>query len=145
MILNGGVFPTQDDPEATAAGKGHTAGERVSPCGMHNVSRCSRCASLWPPAVVRKHIGHESIPAEFAAQFQRFYTTYFNWERHLKEGISAAMLEQQARQMSDTECAPNMQQRKRKLLASCRSRWQTPARPGGGAYTGIPIMGGAGE
>ncbi len=25
--------------------------------------------------------------------------------------------------MSDTECARHMQQRKRKLLASCRSRW----------------------
>ena len=45
------------------------------------------------------------------------------WEGHLKEGISAAMLEQQARRMSDTECARHRQQRKRKLLASCRSRW----------------------
>ena len=107
-------------------------------------------------AVVRKHIGHEPIAAEHAAEFQRFYTACFNpylnyhrpcgfatvevseqgkrrryyrlgdyrtpygklvsldnWERHLKKGISAAMLEQQARRMSDTECARNMQQRKR--------------------------------
>ena len=46
-----------------------------------------------------------------------------NWESHLKPGIRAAFLEQQARRMSDTECALRMQQRKRKLLAGCRSRW----------------------
>ena len=117
-------------------------------------------------AVVRKHIGHEPIAAERAAEFQRFSLAYFNpylnyhrpcgfatvelneqgkrqrhyrlgdyrtpyeklisldnWERHLKPGISAALLEQQTRRMSDTDCARNMQQRKRKLLASCRSRW----------------------
>ena len=45
------------------------------------------------------------------------------WEDHLKEGISAALLEQQARRMSDTECALRMQAIKRKLLAECRSRW----------------------
>ena len=45
------------------------------------------------------------------------------WQEHLKEGISAALLERQARRMSDTECALRMQQRKRKLLAGCRSRW----------------------
>ena len=45
------------------------------------------------------------------------------WEQHLKPGISAAMLQQQARRMSDTACAWKMQQRKRKLLAECRSRW----------------------
>ena len=37
-----------------------------------------------------------------------------NWESHLKPGIRAAFLEQQARRMSDTECALRMQQRKRK-------------------------------
>ena len=36
-----------------------------------------------------------------------------NWESHLKPGIRAAFLEQQARRMSDTECALRMQQRKR--------------------------------
>ena len=51
-----------------------------------------------------------------------------NWESHLKPGIRAAFLEQQARRMSDTECALRMQQRKRKLLAGCRSRWQDSAR-----------------
>lgn len=45
------------------------------------------------------------------------------WEQHLKQGISAARLEQQAQRMSDTACARNMQQAKRKLLAQCRSRW----------------------
>lgn len=117
-------------------------------------------------AVVRKHIGHEPIAAEHAAEFQRFYTACFNpylnyhrpcgfateevlgngkrrrryrlqdyrtpyekllcldnWEQHLKAGISSAMLEQQALRMSDTACARNMQQAKRKLLAQCRSRW----------------------
>ena len=117
-------------------------------------------------AVVRKHIGHEPIAAEHAAEFQRFYTACFNpylnyhrpcgfatlelldngkrrrryrlqdyrtpyekllslddWEQHLKPGISAALLEQQALRMSDTACARTMQQAKRKLLAQCRSRW----------------------
>ena len=46
----GGVFPTQDDPEAATAGRGHTAGECESPCSMLNVSRWSRCANSWPPA-----------------------------------------------------------------------------------------------
>ncbi len=46
-----------------------------------------------------------------------------NWQQHLKEGITVDYLEQQARRMSDTECARPMQQRKRKLLASCRSPW----------------------
>ena len=46
-----------------------------------------------------------------------------NGESHLKPGSRAAFLEQQARRMSDTECALRMQQRKRKLLAGCRSRW----------------------
>ena len=45
------------------------------------------------------------------------------WREHLKEGISAALLERQAGRMSDTECASRMQQRKRKLLAACRSCW----------------------
>ena len=46
-----------------------------------------------------------------------------NWEQHLKAGISAELLEQQALRMSDTACARNMQQATRKLLAQCRSRW----------------------
>ena len=117
-------------------------------------------------AVVRKHMGHEPIAAEHAAELQRFYTAYFNpylnyhrpcgfarvevadngkrrrryrledyrtpyeklrsldeWEAHLKEGISAGVLAQQARRLSDTECALRMQAVKRKLLAACRSRW----------------------
>ncbi len=44
-----------------------------------------------------------------------------DWESCLKEGISAARLEQQALRMSDTECALRMQERKRKLLDACRS------------------------
>ncbi len=117
-------------------------------------------------AVVRKHIGHEPIAAEHAAEFQRFYTAYFNpylnyhrpcgfaavevapngkrrrryrlenyrtpyekllsldeWEEHLKEGVSAALVERQARRLSDIECALRMQAVKRKLPAQCRSRW----------------------
>ena len=46
-----------------------------------------------------------------------------DWEQHLKAGISAVILEQQAQRMSDTACARKMQQAKRKLLAQCRSRW----------------------
>ena len=107
-------------------------------------------------AVVRKHMGHEPIAAEHAAELQRFYTAYFNpylnyhrpcgfarvevadngkrrrryrledyrtpyeklrsldeWEAHLKEGISAGVLAQQARRLSDTECALRMQAVKR--------------------------------
>ena len=43
-------------------------------------------------------------------------------ESHLKPGITAAFLHQQAPRMSDTECALRLQQRKRKLLDACRSR-----------------------
>ena len=45
-----------------------------------------------------------------------------DWESCLKEGVSAARLQQQALRMSDTECALRMQQRKRKLLDACRGR-----------------------
>ena len=45
-----------------------------------------------------------------------------DWESCLKEGVSAARLEQQALRMSDTECALRMQQRKRKLLNAGRVR-----------------------
>ena len=45
-----------------------------------------------------------------------------DWESCLKDGISAARLEQQAGRMSDTECARRMKQRKTKLLDACRSR-----------------------
>ncbi len=45
-----------------------------------------------------------------------------DWESCLKEGVSAARLEQQALRMSDIECALRMQQRKRKLLDACRTR-----------------------
>ncbi len=44
-----------------------------------------------------------------------------DWESCLKEGVSAARLQQQALRMSDTECALRMQQRKRKLLDACRA------------------------
>ncbi len=43
-----------------------------------------------------------------------------DWQSCLKEGVSAARLQQQALRMSDTECALGMQQRKRKLLDACR-------------------------
>ena len=45
------------------------------------------------------------------------------WQQHLKVGLSATRLEQQAQRMSDTEAARRMQAVKRKLLAQCRSRW----------------------
>ena len=44
-----------------------------------------------------------------------------DWEGCFQEGISAARLEQLALRMSDTECAPRMQKRKRKLLDACRA------------------------
>ena len=45
-----GVFPTEDDPETTTAGRGHTADECESPGSILNVSRWSKWANLWPPA-----------------------------------------------------------------------------------------------
>ena len=47
-----------------------------------------------------------------------------DWESCLKEGVSAARLEQQALRMSDTECALRMQQRKRNCWtpAACGAR-----------------------
>jgi hypothetical protein len=43
-----------------------------------------------------------------------------NWEQHLKEGISAQLLQQQATRLSDTEAALRMQKAKVILLAKCR-------------------------
>jgi transposase InsO family protein len=43
-----------------------------------------------------------------------------NWRRHLKAGVTAAHLEQQARRKSDLEAARQMQQAKMELLSRCR-------------------------
>jgi hypothetical protein len=43
-----------------------------------------------------------------------------NWEQHLKESISAPLLQQQATRLSDTEAALRMQKAKVILLAKCR-------------------------
>jgi hypothetical protein len=45
-----------------------------------------------------------------------------DWEQFLKEGISAAWLEREARRRSDTEAAERMQKAKQALLSQCRSR-----------------------
>jgi len=45
-----------------------------------------------------------------------------DWQQYLKEGITAALLERQARRMSDTEAAERMQRAKQALLSQCRSR-----------------------
>jgi hypothetical protein len=44
-----------------------------------------------------------------------------DWQQYLKEGISAALLERQARRLSDTEAAERMQKAKQALLSRCRS------------------------
>jgi transposase InsO family protein len=43
-----------------------------------------------------------------------------NWEKHLKPGVSATVLERLARQLSDTEAARQMQKAKQMLLARSR-------------------------
>lgn len=43
-----------------------------------------------------------------------------HWQKYLKEGITAAMLEREARRMSDTEAAARMQKAKLALLSQCR-------------------------
>ena len=43
-----------------------------------------------------------------------------NWSQHLKEGITAQRLQQQALRMTDTEAALRMQKAKLALLARCR-------------------------
>jgi hypothetical protein len=43
-----------------------------------------------------------------------------NWEKHLKPGVTAAVLERLARPLSDTEAARQMQQAKQMLLARSR-------------------------
>jgi hypothetical protein len=45
-----------------------------------------------------------------------------NWQQYLKEGLTAAGLDQLARQRSDTEAALRMQRAKNTLLAQCRGR-----------------------
>jgi hypothetical protein len=43
-----------------------------------------------------------------------------NWEKHLQEGITAALLDRQSRRMSDTEAAQRMQRVQPAWLAKCR-------------------------
>ena len=43
------------------------------------------------------------------------------WKQYLKPGVTAAMLQQQAQWMSDTEAAQRMQKAKLQLLTKCRS------------------------
>jgi len=45
-----------------------------------------------------------------------------DWQRYLKDGISAAQLERQARRRSDTQAAQQMQSAKLTLLGRCRTR-----------------------
>jgi hypothetical protein len=47
-------------------------------------------------------------------------TSLPQWEKSLKEGITAVMLQQQATLRSDTEAARRMQKAKLSLLARCR-------------------------
>ena len=42
------------------------------------------------------------------------------WQKHLKPGITPALLKRQATQMSDTEAARQMQKVKLALLSRCR-------------------------
>jgi transposase InsO family protein len=60
-------------------------------------------------------------PNDYRTPYEKL-VSLVGWPDHLKAGITAAYLEQQARKMSDTECALRMQQRKRKLLDACRTR-----------------------
>ena len=60
-------------------------------------------------------------PNDYCTPYEKLVSLE-GWQDHLKAGITAAYLEQQARKMSDTECALRMQQRKRKLLDACRTR-----------------------
>ena len=45
-----------------------------------------------------------------------------DWEKYLKEGITAELLDRLSRRMSDTEAAQRMQRAKLALLAKCRGR-----------------------
>jgi hypothetical protein len=45
-----------------------------------------------------------------------------DWEKYLKEGITAELLDRLSRRMSDTEAAQRMQRAKLALLAQCRGR-----------------------
>jgi hypothetical protein len=49
-------------------------------------------------------------------------TSLEDWTQHLKEGITASLLEREAAQRSDTEAARRMQKAKLALLARCRQR-----------------------
>lgn len=47
------------------------------------------------------------------------------WEKYLKEGIDAAHLERQARRMSDTQAALQMQKAKQAVFSRCRTKGTT--------------------
>jgi hypothetical protein len=48
-----------------------------------------------------------------------------NWQQHLKEGIRPGQLDRQARRMSDTQAARQMQKAKLALLGRCRTKRAT--------------------
>jgi len=48
-----------------------------------------------------------------------------NWQQHLKDGINPGQLDRQARRMSDTQAARQMQKAKLSLLARCRTKRAT--------------------
>jgi hypothetical protein len=52
-----------------------------------------------------------SFPTRYRTPFEKLCSLP-NWEQHLKPGMSAAALERQARQLSDTEAACQMQKAK---------------------------------
>ena len=73
------------------------------------------------PNYLIQEVVREDVAYDYRTSYEKLLLLK-DWESCLKEGISAARLKQQARRMSDTECALRMQQRKRKLLDACRSR-----------------------
>lgn len=48
-----------------------------------------------------------------------------NWQQHLKEGISPGQMDRQARRLSDTQAARQMQKAKLALLGRCRTKRAT--------------------
>jgi hypothetical protein len=49
-------------------------------------------------------------------------TSLADWQQYLKTGLRPAALQQQARQMSDTEAARRMKKAKLSLLEKCRGK-----------------------
>ena len=77
-----------------------------------------------PPSLSRRQLPHTQRRRRYrAANYRTPYEKLLSlpdWQKHLKDGVRAETLEQQASRHSDTAAAQRIQKAKLALLARCR-------------------------